>query len=74
MVTTVYAVHGDTVTLIDRSSARPQPSQQLAKAREDSRINSITWSDPAGHTRTLRGEVSREELERVRTALFGATP
>lgn len=74
VVTTVYAVHGDTVTLIDRSSARPQPSQQLAKAREDSRINSITWSDSAGRTRTLRGTVSREELERVRTALFGATP
>jgi len=83
VVTTVYAVHDGTVTLIERTSAdalRRQKGnadfsdQLIAKAREDTRINSLTWSDSAGHTRTLRGAVSREDLERIRTALFGPTP
>jgi hypothetical protein len=74
VVTTVYAVRDDTVTLIDRSSAQYQLHQQMAKSREDARITSITWSDSSGHTRTLRGAVSREQLERIRAALFGTTP
>jgi anti-sigma factor RsiW len=84
VVTTVYAVRAGTVTLLDRSSARDEARRQkesagfsdqlMAKAREDKRINSITWSDSTGHTRTLRGAIPREDLERIRVALFGATP
>ncbi|HEY2895868.1 MAG TPA: carboxypeptidase-like regulatory domain-containing protein [Gemmatimonadaceae bacterium] len=85
VLTTVYAVTNGTVTLIERSSARDALRRQkpdagfsdqlMAKAREDdARINSITWSDSSGRTRTLRGAIPREDLERIRTALFGATP
>ncbi len=84
VVTTIYAVRDGTVTLIERSSTRdalrrPKQSadfsdQVMAKARDDARINSITWSDSSGRTRTLRGAVSRDALERIRTALFGPTP
>ena len=84
VMTTIYAVSHGTVTLIERSSARDAlrrekpkadfSDQLMAKAREDNaRINSITWSDSSGRTRTLRGAVPREDLERIRTALFGAT-
>ena len=84
-MTTMYAVTNGTVTLIERSSARDalrrrEPNagfsdQLMTKAREDgAHINSITWSDSSGRTRTLRGAVPREDLERIRTALFGATP
>ena len=84
VVTTTYAVSNGTVTLIERSVAtdvlRRQKGnagfsdQVMAKARDDTRINSITWSDSAGRVRTLRGEVPRAELERIRTALFGPKP
>jgi len=85
VTTTMYAVTNGTVTLIERSSARDalrrrEPNagfsdQLMTKAREDgAHINSITWSDSSGRTRTLRGAVPREDLERIRTALFGATP
>jgi hypothetical protein len=84
VVTTIYAVRDGTVTLVERTSVRDEIRRQqrnssfsdqvMAKAREDTRINSITWSDSSGHTRTLRGAVPREELERIRTALFGPTP
>jgi hypothetical protein len=84
VVTTTYAVRGGTVTLIERSPAqdalqRQKPSasfdnQVMAKARDDTHVNSITWSDSTGRMRTLRGAVPSEELERIRTALFGATP
>jgi anti-sigma factor RsiW len=84
VVTTIYAVRGGTVTLLERRLAqdaleRRQRSasfsdQVMAKARDDTRINSITWSDSTGRTRTLQGTVPRERLERIRTALFGATP
>ena len=84
VVTTIYAVSGGTVTLIERPPAADASSRQkasanfsdqvMAKARDDARINSITWSDSSGRMRTLRGAVPREELERVRTTLFGPTP
>jgi hypothetical protein len=85
VVTTIYAVSNGTVTLIERSSARDAlrrekpkadfSDQLMAKAREDNaRINSITWSDSSGRTRTLRGAVPHQDLERIRTALFGTTP
>ena len=84
VVTTMYGVGNDTVTLIERSSGADEPRRQkanagfsdqvMAKARADARINSITWSDSSGHTRTLRGAVPSRELERIRAALFGPTP
>jgi anti-sigma factor RsiW len=84
VVTMVYNVGGATVSLIDRSHGsdtrqrvqiRGMTSQSVAKVRDTvPRINSITWSDSSGHSRTLRGAVSREDLERIRMALFGATP
>ena len=84
VVTTIYAVSGGTVTLIEQSPATDAISRQkesanfsdrvMAKARDDARINSITWSDSSGRMRTMRGAVSREELERVRAALFGPKP
>jgi anti-sigma factor RsiW len=84
VVTTIYAVRNGTVTLIERSSASDALSRQkgnagfsnqvMAKARADTRINSLTWSDSTGRTRTLRGAVPREDLERIRTALFGPKP
>jgi hypothetical protein len=84
VVTTTYAVRDDTITMIERFSgvdgSRHQKANAgfsdgvLAKARADARINSITWSDSSGHTRTLRGAVPNRELERIRTALFGPTP
>ena len=74
VVTTTYAVRGGTVTLIERSATQDTLQRQMAKARDDTHINSITWSDSSGRMRTLRGAVPPDELERVRTALFGATP
>ena len=84
VVTTIYAVRDGTVTLVERSPAGDATQRQqrsasfsdrvMAKARDDARINSITWSDSSGRTRTLRGAVPREKLERIRTVLFGATP
>jgi hypothetical protein len=83
VVTTVYAVSDGTVTLIERSSARDQSrrarnssfsDQVMAKARESTPVNSITWSDSSGRTRTLRGAMTQAQLERIRAALFGPTP
>ena len=84
VVTTVYNVGDATVTLVERSRTsddsqriqiRGLARQPLAKTLDTvPQINSITWSDSSGHTRTLRGAVSRERLERIRAALFGATP
>ena len=85
VVTTVYLVNGASVTLIDRSAghselrreAQVAPREQpMAKSRDVSapRLNSLTWSDSTGRTRTLRGAVSQAELERIKAALFGATP
>lgn len=84
VVTTVYSVRGVAVSLIDRSRARDESgriqvrgmmSQSAAKVRNATAPeNSISWSDSSGHTRTLRGALSREALERIRTALFGSTP
>jgi hypothetical protein len=39
-----------------------------------SAMNSISWSDSTGRTRTLRGAMSQAELQRVKQALFGPTP
>jgi len=84
IVTTVYSVHGVSVSLIDRSGGRDEirrqaqfsySDQPAAKARDVApRINSLTWSDSTGRTRTLRGAVSQAELERLKAALFGPTP
>src|SRR5256885_8664580 len=83
VVTMIYAVRDGSITLIDRSPARDEArrdkaseelSGQMAKAREDTRVNSITWSDSSGRTHTLRGAVPRDELERIRVALFGSKP
>ncbi|MDB4910546.1 MAG: hypothetical protein JWO39_1369 [Gemmatimonadetes bacterium] len=83
VVTTVYAVRDGTVTLIDRSSAKDElrrasnasfSDQVMARARESTPVNSITWTDSSGRTRTLRGAMTQAQLERIRTALFGATP
>ena len=85
VVTTVYLVNGASVTLIDRRAghselrreAQVAPREQpMAKSRDVSapRLNSLTWSDSTGRTRTLRGAVSQAELERIKAALFGATP
>jgi hypothetical protein len=84
IVTTVYSVHGVPVSLIDRSSGRDEirrqehfsySDQPAAKSRDVApRINSLTWSDSAGRTRTLRGAVSPAELEQLKAALFGPTP
>ncbi len=82
VITTVYNVRGAQITLIDRSA--PQTDMQRATnatAQSPSKpgnvaapMNSITWSDSTGRTRTLRGPVSQAELERIKTELFGATP
>lgn len=84
VVTTIYKVGAATVTLVDWSRAPGPPArihirgsaaQPSAKSLEPvPLVDSITWSDSSGHTRLLRGAVSREELERIRAALFGATP
>ena len=85
VVTTVYVVNGASVTLIDRRAghselrreAQVAPREQpMAKSRDVSapRLNSLTWSDSTGRTRTLRGAVSQAELVRIKAALFGATP
>jgi hypothetical protein len=84
VVTTVYSVSNGTVTLMERSVASDALRRQkgsagfsdqvMAKARDDTRINSIAWSDSNGRMHTLRGAVPREELERIRTALFGPKP
>jgi hypothetical protein len=82
-VTTVYSVRGESVTLIDRPSARLEARRDsapafsdevLARARDAKLVNSITWSDSTGRTRTLRGAMSQAELQRVKRALFGPTP
>jgi len=84
IVTTVYSVHGVPVSLIDRSAGHVEIRRQehftyggqpAAKARDAAPlINSLTWSDSTGRTRTLRGAVSQAALEQLKAALFGATP
>jgi len=86
VVTTVYSVNGVPVSLIDESSSSRNAlqflqsktslaDQPMAKARDSvSAMNSITWSDSTGRTRTLRGAMSQAELQRVKRALFGPTP
>lgn len=84
IVTTVYSVHGVPVSLIDRTAGHVEirrqehftySDQPAAKARDAAPlINSLTWSDSTGRTRTLRGAVSQAELEQLKAALFGAKP
>jgi hypothetical protein len=84
VVTSVYLVSGASITLIDRSAGHSElrreaqlapRAQPAAKTSESSaRLNSLTWSDSTGRTRTLRGAVTQAELERIKAALFGATP
>lgn len=81
VVTTVYKLGGATVTLIDwsrppaRIHIRGLARQPSLKLRDTvPQVDSLTWSDSSGHTRMLRGAVTREQLERIRIALFGATP
>ncbi len=85
VVTTVYSVNGVPVSLIDESSSSRNAleliqsktslaDQSMAQARDSaSAVNTITWSDSTGRTRTLRGAVSQAELQRVKRALFGPT-
>jgi hypothetical protein len=86
VVTTVYSVNGVPVSLIDESSSsrtalqflRSKTSlanQPMTVARDSaSAMNSITWSDSTGRTRTLRGAMTQAELQRLKRALFGPTP
>jgi len=81
-VTTIYDVRGVRVTLTDRTSrvelqrsATNFSDAVMSKARASAPTeNSITWSDSTGRKRTLRGAMSRAELERLKVRLFGATP
>jgi hypothetical protein len=84
VVTTVYSVHGVSVSLIDHSRARDETlrlqvrgavSEMSAKSHAAAAaVNSISWSDSTGHTRTLRGPLSREQLEQLKKTLFAPTP
>jgi len=89
VVTTVYSVRGVHVSLIDQSSVRDEAGrlQQKSAANEMSAqssyapaatnrasVNSISWSDSTGHTRTLRGPLTPEQLAQLKKTLFGATP
>jgi carboxypeptidase-like protein/putative zinc finger protein len=84
VVTTVYDVHGVQLSLIDRSpswqralrvQSRSITAPKAMKANGVAApVNSITWSDSTGHTRTLRGALPSAELEAVKQKLFGATP
>jgi hypothetical protein len=86
-ITSIYTVNGVLVSLVDRPSSKslqraPSASDKsgfsdavMAKARAQAPPeNSITWSDSTGRTRTLRGALSHEALERLKARLFGATP
>jgi hypothetical protein len=86
-ITSIYSVNGVLVSLVDRPSLKalqraPSVSGKsgfsdavMAKARAQAPPeNSITWSDSTGRTRTLRGAMSHEALERLKARLFGATP
>lgn len=79
-VTTIYDVRGERVSLIDRPS-RTEPkrpaagfSDAVTARAKAAAMNSITWSDSAGRTHTLRGTLSSAQLERIKAQLFGATP
>ncbi|MDQ2767128.1 MAG: carboxypeptidase-like regulatory domain-containing protein [Gemmatimonadota bacterium] len=84
VVKTIYSVLGVSVSLTDHSRARDEArrpqvrgavSEMPAKSNKAAAaVNSISWSDSTGHTRTLRGPLTTEQLEQLKTALFGATP
>ena len=83
VVTTVYRVHGVNVSLIDHSLAREETlriqvrgavSEMSAKSRSAAAaVNSISWSDSIGHTRTLRGPLTPEQLTELKNSLFAPT-
>jgi hypothetical protein len=84
VVTTVYTVRGVSVSLIDHSRAGSDAGQLKVKGAASeaparlraaaAAVNSLTWSDSTGHTRTLRGALPLADLQRVKRALFGAMP
>ncbi|HMI57205.1 MAG TPA: carboxypeptidase-like regulatory domain-containing protein, partial [Gemmatimonadaceae bacterium] len=84
VVTTIYSVRGVSVSLVDHSRARDEAGRlQLRSAvsemSEKSRkaaaaVNSISWSDSTGHTHTLRGPLTTEQLTQLKQTLFGANP
>jgi hypothetical protein len=84
VVTTVYSIHGVSVSLVDHSAPQDESrriqvrgavSEMPAKSHAAAAaVKSISWSDSTGHTRTLRGPLTTEQLEQLKKALFGATP
>jgi hypothetical protein len=84
VVTTIYSVRGVSVSLIDHSLSRDDAqvpklrdavNEMSAKSRAAAAaVNSISWSDSTGHTRTLRGPLSLDDLQSLKRALFGTTP
>ena len=83
VVTSVYSVRGVSVSHIDHSSARDEAgslqlksamNQMPAKSRAAAAaVNSITWLDSIGHSHTLRGPLTPDQLEQLKKTLFGAT-
>jgi len=84
VVTTIYSVRGVSVSLTDHSRARDEAgrlqlrnsvSEMSAKSRKAAAaVNTITWSDSTGHTHTLRGPLTTEQLTQLKNTLFPATP
>ncbi|HEV7705460.1 MAG TPA: zf-HC2 domain-containing protein [Gemmatimonadaceae bacterium] len=83
VVTTIYSIRGVSVSLVDHSAPRVEAlqmqvrgavSEMPAKSRTAAAaVNSISWSDSTGHTRTLRGPLTPTQLEQLKQTLF-ATP
>lgn len=84
VVTTIYSVRGVSVSLVDHSRARDEAnrlqlrdavSEMPAKSRKAAAaVNGISWSDSTGHTRTLRGPLTIEQLTQLKNTLFAPTP
>ena len=84
VVTAIYSVRGVSVSLIDHSRARDEAgrlqlrgavNEMSAKSRAAAAaVNSISWSDSTGHTRTLRGPLTTEQLTQLKNTLFAPTP
>ena len=84
VVTTIYSVRGVSVSLSDHSRARDEAgrlkfrsavSEMSDKSRKAAAaVNSISWSDSSGHTRTLRGPLTAEQLTQLKNTFFAPTP
>ena len=84
VVTTIYSVRGVSVSLVEHSRARDEAGRlqlrsSVSEMSEKSRkaaaaVNSISWSDSTGHTRTLRGPLTTEQLTQLKNTLFAPTP